>query len=105
MTGEPVGAGFNAVLTITVKAVPGAGLMASLISDGDMSDAYIDRRFYSIPEYPPADLPPYVFWGSLLVSMGQLMGSNDLPPLRLPAGLASMAATVGRGPGRAGWAR
>lgn len=105
MTAEPGAADFTAVLTITVKAVPGGGLMASLISDGAMSDPYIDRRFYSIPEYPPPELPPYVFWGSLLTSMGQLMGSNDLPPLRLPAGRASMAAVVGRGPGRAGWAR
>lgn len=69
--------GFTAVLTITVKEQPGGGLLASLISDGNMSDPFLDRRFYSMRELPPPDLPPYEFWGTVLSLIGGFLGDPD----------------------------
>jgi hypothetical protein len=78
ITGDPVNqpagsrprAGILTALTLTARQ-EGNGLLVSLKSEGDFSDEMIDRRFYSIADVPPADLPPGDFWAVIL---GQVAG-------------------------------
>lgn len=63
-----------AKLTISVAEVEGTpGLLASLKTEGAFAAEVIDRRFYSIAEQPPADLPPQLFWATLLGLIGRFL--------------------------------
>jgi hypothetical protein len=67
----------RAVLTITVTdEMVSSGLMASLSTQGDFADESLDHRFYSIPEEPPGDLPPYRFWGALTTLIGGFLSQD-----------------------------
>lgn len=66
----------KAILTITAID-DGPGMFVSLKSEGDYSGELIDRRFYSIPEEPPAGLAPYLFWGGICSAIGALLGTDE----------------------------
>lgn len=66
-----------AQITITVTPQAAGGALASLSTDGAFADEMVDRRFYSIGDMPPANVPPYAFWGTLLAHIGHLMNGDD----------------------------
>lgn len=67
----------NTGIKITVISDDNETMLVSLATEGDFSDEMIDRRFYSIPEMPPPDLPPRHFWGSLLGSIAPFLSSDE----------------------------
>lgn len=68
----------RAVLTITVAEVGGTpGLLASMSAEGDFADESMSRRFYSFAEMPPADLPPYQFWGTVCSTIGGFLQTDE----------------------------
>jgi hypothetical protein len=66
----------EAVITVTAR-LEGRGLLVSLKSEGDFSSGTIDRRFYSIPSLPPADLDPAIFWASILGGISVYLSGDD----------------------------
>lgn len=65
----------NTEIKITARA-EGNGLFISLSTSGDFSSAGIDRRFYSVPELPPDDLPPEDFWAPVLAEISRFLASE-----------------------------
>lgn len=55
----------------------GNGLLGTLLSSGHYSGPVLDNRFFSIGQLPPDEITPAEFWGSLLVSIGTLLETDD----------------------------
>ena len=80
MSDKPLTPG-TARITITVTPQAIGGALASLRTDGVFADEMLERRLYSLDHMPPDDIPSYVFWGTLLAHIGQMMnGDGSAPP-------------------------